>query len=91
MEFIFEIIEFIFEIILELICEASKSSRVPKPVRLILAAVIILFYIAVIAVIFLVGVLMLKESIIGAIFLFAFGLFILIMSIKKFRSTYLHR
>jgi hypothetical protein len=87
--------EFIFEIILELIgtvaCEASKSSRIPRPVRLILAAVIMLFYIAVIAVIFLAGVLMLKESIIGSIFLFALGLFILIMSIKKFRSTYLHR
>lgn len=87
--------EFIFEIVLELIgtvaCEASKSSRIPRPVRLILAAVIILFYIAVIAVIFFAGVLMLKESIIGSIFLFALGLFILIMSIKKFRSTYLHR
>ncbi|MCR4796009.1 MAG: hypothetical protein K5898_12740 [Ruminococcus sp.] len=92
MEILFE---FIFEMILELIgisaCKASKSSRVPRPLRFILAAVIILFYIAVIALVFIGGALLLKRNVIGGLFIIGIGLLMLILSIRKFRSTYLQR
>lgn len=86
MEFIFE---FIFELIFEGSIEASKCSKVPKFIRYPLIVIIALFFIAVIGLIFLVGFLSLKENIFLGVFFIFIGLFMLIMSIIKFKKTYL--
>ncbi|SEH47816.1 hypothetical protein SAMN02910265_00925 [Ruminococcus flavefaciens] len=87
--------EIIFEIIAELITgtisEASKSSKVPKPIRYILIALIILFYTAFFAAIFFIGFLVMKDKTVGGIVIIAFGLLMLILCIRKFRKTYLNR
>lgn len=87
--------EIIFEIIAELITgtisEASKSSKVPKPIRYILIALIILFYTAFFVCIFLAGIWTLKKTVPGGIVIIALGLLMLILSIRKFRKTYLNR
>lgn len=86
MEFIFE---FILELVLEGGIEASKNSKIPKFVRYPLIVVISLFFIAVIGIIFLAGILSLRENILLGILLISLGLFMLIMSVIKFRMTYL--
>lgn len=86
MEFL---IELILELTLEGSIEASKSNKVPKFIRYILIAFIVLFFLAVIGLIFLTGILILKENLIAGIFMFLIGVLMLIMSIIKFRKTYL--
>lgn len=86
MEFIFE---FILELLLEGSIEISKSSKIPKYIRYPLIAIISLFFIGVIGLIFLAGILSLRENILLGIFFLLIGLFMLLMSVKKFRKTYL--
>lgn len=83
------VIEFILELALESCIEVSKSSRVPKYIRYPLIGIISLFFIAVIGVIFLTGILVLKENILGGIFLILAGLLLLVMCIIKVRKVYL--
>lgn len=85
------LIEFILELVFEGSIEASKNNKIPKYIRYPLIAIIILFFIAVIAIIFLAGFLSLKENIIVGIIFILLGLFILVMSIIKFRKTYLNK
>ncbi len=86
--------EYLFEFILELIfdgsIEISKSVRVPKYIRYPLIALISLFFISVIGLIFFVGILSLKENILLGIFFILIGLFLFISSIIKFKKTYLN-
>lgn len=86
MEIIFE---FILELFLEGSIEISKSRKVPKWIRYPLIIIISLFFIAIIGFILLEGILVLKENMLIGIFLILIGLFMLIMSIIKFRETYL--
>ena len=86
MDFIFELIA---ELIMGTVFEASKSKRVPKPLRYFLIALIILFFAAVFGLIFFIGALTLKKTVIGGIVIIAFGLLMLILGIRKFRKTYL--
>ena len=85
--------DFIFEFILELILEggiaASKSRKVPKYIRYLFITVIAVFFTAVIGLILFTGFLMLKESLIGGTCIILIGFLMLIMSIIKFRKTYL--
>ncbi len=71
--------------------KASKSSKIPKYVRYPLIVIIILFFVAVIGLIFLAGIMALKENVIGGIFLILTGVLVLIMSAIKVRKTYLSR
>ncbi len=87
MEYLFE---FILELVLEGSIEASKSKKVPKPIRYMLITLIVLFFIAVIGIIFVAGFLSLKKSLIVGIFLILIGLIMLIGSYIKFKSTYLN-
>ena len=84
--------EFIFEFILELVLEGSieviKSSKIPKYIRYPLIVILALFFIAVIGLIFLVGILSFKENILLGILLIAIGLFMLAACVVKFRKTY---
>ena len=86
MEYIFE---FILELVLEGSIEVSKSNKIPKYIRYPLIVIIALFFIAVIGLIFLVGILSLKENIFLGILFILIGLFMFIMSVIKFRKTYL--
>lgn len=86
MEFIFE---FIFELVLEGSIEASKSSKIPKYIRYPLIVIISLFFIAIIGLVIFAGILSLKENILLGILFILIGLFMLIMSVIKFRKTYL--
>lgn len=86
MEYLFE---FILELALEGSIEASKSKKLPKIIRYFLILIVVLFFILVIGLIILTGVLFLKENVIGGIFLILIGLYMFIMCILKFRKIYL--
>lgn len=91
MEFIFEIIfEIIFELVFEGGLEVSKSNKIPKYIRYPLIGIISLCFIAVIGFVFIAGIVSLKEDyIFVGIFLIILALFLLIMSVIKFRKAYL--
>ncbi len=86
MELLFE---FILELIFEGSIELSKSRKIPKYIRYPLIIFIILFFIAVIGLIFLTGILSIKQNIFIGIFFILIGLLTLIMSIIKFKKVYL--
>lgn len=86
MEYLFE---FLLELILEGSVEASKNSKVPRYVRYPLIALIVLFFVAVIGLIFLAGFISLKDNKILGLLLILLGAYMLIMSIVKFRKIYL--
>lgn len=85
--------DFVFELILELIFESSievsKSHKVSKYIRYPLIILIVLFFIAVIGLIFFTGIICLKENIFLGILFILFGILMTIMSIVEFRKTYL--
>lgn len=81
--------DFIFEFIFELLFEVSKSSKIPKFIRYPLIAIISLFYIALIGLIFWVGIFSLKENIILGIFLILIGFVMLVGCVIIFKKTYL--
>ncbi len=85
----------LFEVILELVLEGSieaiKSRKIPNYIRYPLIIMISLFFIAVIALLFFAGALALKESIPAGILLISIGVFFLVMSVIKFRKTYLSK
>ncbi len=86
MEYLFE---FILELIFEGSIEVSKCKKVPKFIRYPLILIITLFFITVIGLIYLAGVLSLKENIILGVFFILLGLYMSIMSIIKFKNIYL--
>ncbi len=85
--------EILFEFILELVfeggIEASKNSKIPKCIRYPLIIIISLFFIAVIGLLFIAGFLSLKKNILAGIIFILIGLFFLIMSLIKFKKTYI--
>ena len=83
------IIEIILELVLEGSIEASKSSKIPKPVRYLITAMIVLLFIAFIGFIFWVGVIVLKDNIPAGIFLILMGVVMTVLSVIKFIKTYL--
>lgn len=87
--------EYLFEFILELALggsiEISKSNKVPKVIRYPLIVIIVLFFLAVIGLIFLTGILILKENVMAGIFFIIIGMFMLVMSIIKFKKVYLKK
>lgn len=85
------IIEFILELIFEVGVEASKSSKVPKFIRYLLITIISISFICVIGLIIFMGISILKNHILGGIIIILFGIFLFIMSIIKFRNTYLKK
>ncbi len=81
--------EFILELVLEGSLEVSKSNKIPKYIRYPLIVIISLFFIAVIGLIFLAGIISLKKNILVGIIFILMGFVIFIMSVLKFRKTYL--
>ena len=88
MEFI---IELILDLLLEGSIEASKSEKVPKPVRYILITLISLFFLAVIGLIIFIGIDTLKNSKLGGIIVISMGVLFLILAIIKFKKIYIKK
>ena len=82
------LIEFVCEFLFEGTVELSQNKKVPKWLRCIFGSLIILLYIAVIATIFIIGISILKTTILGEILLIILGFVLLIASIIKFKSAY---
>lgn len=83
------VFEFILELVLEGSVEVTKSTSVPKYIRYPLIAIILLFFLAVIGVIFWTGIIALKYNAIVGISLILIGLVMSIMSVMKFKKVYL--
>ncbi len=79
------------ELVLEGSFEVSKSSKIPKYIRYPLIGILSLFFIAVIGLLFFTGILSLKENILSGVFLISVGLFLLIMSVIRFRKACLSK
>ncbi len=85
------IIELILELIFETSVEASKSNKVPKPIRIFLISLILFFFIGVVALFYLVGILVIKENLIGGIIMLAFATFMLFLAVYRFRKMYIEK
>lgn len=87
--------DFLFELLLELIAEGtvelSKSIKVPKYIRYLLIGIIVLFFIAVIGIVLIAGLMLLEQNLLLGFIIIALAIFMLIMGIVKFRKTYLTR
>ncbi len=88
MDIIFEII---FDLVAEGTFEASKSKKVPKPIRYILITLIIVFLLATIGLIIFTGLLFSKENLIVGLLFIALGIILAISSIIKFKKVYLNK
>ena len=87
--------EFLFEILLELILEgtmmASQNKKVPKAVRVFLIVLISALYLSVIGLILFIGVSCWKTNKIGGLIIITIGSVIFIMAAVKFRKMYLDK
>ncbi len=83
--------EFLFDLAFEGTLELSTCRKVPAWIRYPLIVLIALFFLAVIGLIFLVGVLMLKKSVwLGIVFLIL-GALLTFWTVRKFRRVYLEK
>ncbi len=85
--------EILFETLLELVLEgsfeASRSRIVPKPLRILLAALVVALVLAAVGLIALAGVLMLRDGhVLAGAFLLALAALLLALSIWKFIRAY---
>ena len=87
-EFIFEVMEFILELILEGSMEASKNRKVPRFIRCMLVIMISVFFLSVDGLILFAGILITKENKMAGIILILLGVFMFIMSIIKLKKLY---
>jgi NADH:ubiquinone oxidoreductase subunit 3 (subunit A) len=81
------LIELLFDLVFEGMFEASNSSKIPKPLRIVLGIILLIFVLLIIGVIALTGILVLKENIGGIIFILL-AIFLLIKLIYEFRKKY---
>lgn len=85
--------EFVFELILELFLEGSmeisKNKKISKWIRYPVLALVVLFFVTVLALIFLVGIMMFSTNILASLFVIGVGLIMLVGTILKFRRMYL--
>ena len=81
MDFIFEIL---FELALEGTIELSKNIKVPKYIRFPALILIILFFMAVIALMIIFGIVFLKDDLFFGVLMIGLGVFFLIGIIVKF-------
>ena len=88
MEFLFELI---VDLLLEGVFEASKSKRLPRPIRYFLIALVVLVYLALIGIFVALGITLWSESMVGAILIFLLGAVVAAMCVLAFRKAYLKR
>lgn len=80
MEFL---IELIMEIVLEGAAETAKSSRVPKPLRIAAAVLIMLLFAVVLGVIAFTGVLALKINVLLSAAVFALDVLLVVLLVRS--------
>ena len=88
MEILFE---FIFDAVVELLYAggeaAVRNSKVPKPIRIMIAVIGILIFAAIIGLIVFAGVdIMRSRSVIGGLIIVAMAVLLLVMMVKKVRK-----
>lgn len=87
--------EFLIELVLELILEGSmeisSNRKVPKIIRYPLIGLIFLFFLVVFGIILFVAIISYKESIILSILFIIIDIFLVIGFIKKFKELYLNK
>lgn len=87
--------EFIFEILVDLIIEgcfeASSNKKVPKIIRYPLIAIIILFLASVIFGIFILGISLWDKNIYGSLFIILVSIIMLIATIYRLKKLYIER
>lgn len=88
MDFIFEVI---IEIILEGGLEISSNKKVSKFIRYPIIFILGLFFILVIGGLFYLGIVIFKKNIFGGIFIIAVSLILLWGCILKFKKIYLRK
>ena len=71
------------EIVLEGASETAKCSKVPKPLRIAAAVLVMLFFAAVLGVIALTGVLALKTSVLLSAAVFALDVLLAVLLVRK--------
>ena len=85
--------EFIIELILELLFEfgvdATQNKKVPKFIRILLITIILLVFISIISLIIIMGILIIKKELFGGIIIILIGLIMLVLYIVKFSKMYL--
>lgn len=86
MDFLFALL---FELISEGTVELSKSAKVPKYIRCLLIGIIVLFFIAIIGIVLIAGLVSLEYNFFFGIIIIVLALFMLVMGIIKFKKTYL--
>lgn len=80
MEFL---IELIMELVLEGASETAKCSKVPKPLRIAAAVLVMLFFAAVLGVIALTGVLAFKSNVLLSVAVFALDVLLAVLLVRK--------
>jgi len=83
--------EFLIDLAFEGTLELSTSRKVPAWIRYPLMILIALFFLAVIGLVFLVGVLMLKEMVLVGIAFIILGVLMTFWTVRKFRRVYLEK
>ena len=85
--------EFIFELIADLLLEGSmeieSNKKINKFIRYPILAIIILFFLVVIFGLMYLGIISLSSSLVGGLFIIIISLVLLIACIHKFREVYL--
>lgn len=85
--------EFIFELIADLFLEGSveiaSNKKISKWIRYPILAIIILFFIVIIFGLMYLGIISLKNSLIGGAFIILVGIILFIACIYKFKEVYL--
>lgn len=76
--------EFLFELLFEGGMEIAKNRRVSKWIRYPIIIVIGAFFAVVLGGLFLLGILLIKKSILGSIFILALDVLLITSSIRKF-------
>lgn len=84
--------EFLIEILLELIFEGSISiisdKKIPKAIRYPLITLIMLFFVVVVGGLIFIGIIIFQQNILAGILIMAVGLMMLILGIVKFKKLY---
>ena len=87
--------EFLLELLIDLILEGSMelstNKKIPSFIRYILIIFIVLFYLTIIGGLFVLGVLIGKDSIGAGLILIILSLIFLIFSVLEFRKKYLDK
>lgn len=87
--------DFIFEILLDLIIEGcfevSTNKKVPKIIRYPLIALIVLFFISIIGGIFILGISLWNKNIYGSIFIILISIILLMAAIYRLKKIYIER